>query len=443
VASLSYAPLRNLRVDEAGWNLFAWFGRACDQAAGVLLSPLVLAIYAISIERDPLRLSWLIAAFSFCWLLGDTLAPLLHRMTNRVMPWIVGGYIVRLASILLLVVAVTSRTSSADERFKSTSICFAAYAVATGISRSAQSRHLFHGSPYHLWDPHRTVAFVGVSAVVAVAALAAWPALSTSSLTWSRSFGRVFGLAAAALAVATIAAIREAAGNPEASSRAPLERAGADQRARPLSLPVTLIAAVVTALPFVEAMAFLHLFEQFRRQTIFIRGAVAFFVAGWVLGYLVWTGLRERVSAPALAQVAVGCGALGLLLAIATTETARSDWFPATIDGRSTVSVLIYATGVLIGFSTSGRRITLAELRDVGLFRAGWIAAALAALASLAPVLAGWAATEVERDWILVSGVIMAMILLTLIGLLPATAMNRRASHEPGRATSPAFVPRQ
>ena len=442
MASLSYAPLRNLRVEEAGWSLFAWFGRACDQAAGILLSPLVLAIYALSVERDPLRLSWLIATFGFGWMLGDTVTPFLHRLTVRVMPWIVGGYIVRLSAVLLLFVAVTSRTSPADERFKSTTICFAAYAIATGISRSAQARHVFHGSPYHLWDARRAVAFVGMAAVVGIAALAAWSVLSTSSMAWSRSFGRVFALAAAALGVATLAAVREATINPELPARARREAPDHDPRRQSLILPATLVATGVTTLPFVEAMAFLHLFEQFRRQAIYVRGAAAFFVAGWMIGLLVWNGLRGRVAPSTLAQLAVGCGALGLLVAIATTEVARSDWFPATIQGRSTVSILIYLTGGLVGLATSGRRLMLADVREAGAFHAGWIAPILAGVASLAPILGGWAATEVSRDWVLISGVILSMLLLTLIGVLPGASDRRLPRSHAGRSPTPAFLSR-
>ena len=215
MTTFALMPWRRVSAQGGLWNLFAWFGRACDQAAGILVSPIIVAVFARSVQADPYRLSWLVVGFGLGWLIGAAIAPLLQQVTVRIMPWIVGGYIVRTAAIVLMTFAVTDDQSSQTQRFQSILICYVAYAIATGISRTAQARHVIVGAPHNLWDARSLPATLGSAAVTAIAALAMWSALSSSDLSWSASFGRIWILASVALGVATLAAIREGIEMPE------------------------------------------------------------------------------------------------------------------------------------------------------------------------------------------------------------------------------------
>ena len=129
------------------WSLFDWFGRSCDQTVGILLSPFILVLYARALEGSTLRLSWIITGFGIAWILGAAIAPHLHLLTGRIMPWIVGSFIVRTAAIALLSYSASDRSSPADERYRSALICIIAYAAATGLARSAEAHHLLPRPP--------------------------------------------------------------------------------------------------------------------------------------------------------------------------------------------------------------------------------------------------------------------------------------------------------
>ncbi|MDQ2682084.1 MAG: hypothetical protein M3Y37_01015, partial [Chloroflexota bacterium] len=223
MTTLSLTPLRRLNGQGELWNLFAWFGRACDQAAGILLNPLVVAVFVRSVERDPYRLSWLVVVFGLGWLLGAAISPYLQQITDRAIPWIVGGYIVRTAAIVLMTYAATDRESSADQRYTSIVICYCAYAIATGISRSAQAHHIVRDATHHLREPRKALPVLGLALIFGITALAMWSALSTAQMSWNQSFGRIWMLASVALGVATLAAIREGVDTPESPAR-PLHR---------------------------------------------------------------------------------------------------------------------------------------------------------------------------------------------------------------------------
>jgi hypothetical protein len=353
-------PWSRATAQDSLWNLFAWFGRACDQAAGVLLNPIIVAIFARSLENDPYRLSWLVVGYGFGWLLGTALAPFLQRITVRIMPWIVGGFIVRTAAVVLMTFSVTDDASNANQRFQSILICYVAYAIATGIARTAQARHVILGSPHNLWDAHSLPATLGTAAVTSIAALAMWSVMSTRALSWNDAFGRIWILASVALGVATLAAIREGVEMPEIpADPQPTTRDGERLAGASFTSASAVVIAGLTALTFVEIIAFLLMFDEFRRQTVFLRGGLAFFAVGWVVGRLTWGAIREQLSRIVIAQSAVGCAAIGVIVATATPELTRAGWFPDTIRGHASVALLIYAVGVLFGAGVSVQRLAL------------------------------------------------------------------------------------
>jgi hypothetical protein len=440
MTTLSFTHWRQLNAEQAFWNAFAWFGRACDQAAGVLLNPAVVAVIALAVERDPFRLAWLVTGFGWGWLLGTAVTPFLRHLTERVMPWIIGGFVVRTAAVVLMTYTVTDSASSGNQRFNSLLICYVAYAIATGISRTAQARHLIHGSPHRLWDVHRAVANWGVSAVIAIAALASWSALDNIELSWSSSFGRILALASIALGVATLAAIREGADNPEAADNQPRSARSQNSPSRQVGSVMLLVTVGVAAMTFVEVVAFTLFFEEFRRQTVYLRGGIAFFAVGWAVGGGIWPLLRDRLLPALLAQIAIGVGAVGVIVALASADLTRADWFPDHVRDQQSVSLMIYATGLLVGLGMSGRRITLSDFHESVHLIPGWIGLLVSAIAAASPLLVGWFTREFSRDWVLVGGLVLTMLLLTLVGLIPVGADPRLQARA---RLSPAFLPRQ
>jgi hypothetical protein len=443
VATLSSIHWRRAATHGGLWTLFAWFGRACDQAAGVLLNPLVVAVFARSLQRDPFRISWIVVGFGLGWLMGTAITPLLQQITIRVMPWIVGGYIVRTAAIVLLTIAVMDGGSTADQRFKSVLICYVAYAIATGIARTARARHMIHGGPNHLWDSRRPLATVGLCALVGIGALAMWSTLSTASLSWSGSFGRIWILAAVALGVATLAAIQEGANNPEipAGSQS-IRREPSSTPSHQVSVSMAISITGIAAISFVEVVAFLLLFDEFRRQTVYLRGGLAFFAVGWIIAHLIWEPIRLRFGLAVLAQAAIGAGAIGLVVALASPALARADWMPETIRGHSVTALLIYAVGLLIGIGISVRRMAIGDYFDSNVASGRWPHLLISAIACLAPLPVGWAASRFDLDWILIGGISLALIILTIFGAVRGVSAIRPPTRRLVRPERRALLPR-
>ena len=437
-------PWRRVTAQGGLWNLFAWFGRACDQTAGVLLSPIIVAVFARSIQSDPYRLSWLVVGFGLGWLLGAAIAPLLQQFTVRIMPWIVGGYIVRTAAVVLMTFAVTDEQSIPSQRFQSMLICYVAYSIATGISRTAQARHVIVGAPHKLWDARSLTATLGSAAVTGVAALAMWSALSNRELSWSASFGRIWILASVALGVATLAAIREGIELPELPADSHRRRAHADAQGHAAVTGASaFVVAGLAALAFVEIVAFLLLFDEFRRQSIYLRGGMAIFVAGWVISRLVWNPVRHQFGRVVIAQAAVGCSAIGIIVATATPELSRASWFPDTIGSRSSAEMLIYGVGFLIGMGFSVQRMALADLFETRTENMHWTGLAISALACLSPLVVGWVSSEFAMNWVLVAGIVLAMAIMATLGMMPGNSPAHRPSPAAPAQMRQALLPRQ
>ncbi|HYP58948.1 MAG TPA: hypothetical protein VEQ36_00860 [Thermomicrobiales bacterium] len=444
MTTFALMPWRRVSAQGGLWNLFAWFGRACDQAAGILVSPIIVAVFARSVQADPYRLSWLVVGFGLGWLIGAAIAPLLQQVTVRIMPWIVGGYIVRTAAIVLMTFAVTDDQSSQTQRFQSILICYVAYAIATGISRTAQARHVIVGAPHNLWDARSLPASLGSAAVTAIAALAMWSALSSSDLSWSASFGRIWILASVALGVATLAAIREGIEMPEMAADSHRRATQSDAHGQVgLSGASAFVVAGLASMTFVEVVAFLLLFDEFRRQTIYLRGGLAFFAAGWVIARLIWNPVRHQFGRVVIAQAAVGCAAIGIIVATATPELTQASWFPDQIGNRSSAKVLIYAVGLLIGAGFSVQRMALADFFDSSSEGTRWMALAVSALACLSPLIVGWASGEFAKNWVLVGGIVLAMAVMATLGLMPGTSPAYRASTASAAPMRQALLPRQ
>lgn len=440
-----FPSLRWRRTTPQGglWALFAWFGRSCDQVAGILLNPLVVAVFARSVERDPFRISWIVAGFGLGWLLGASVTPLLQHITIRVIPWIVGGYIVRTAAIVLMTIAVMSQNSSSDQRFKSVLICYVAYAIATGIARTAQARHMMHGSRHQLWNPQAPVATISLAACIAIGAWAMWSTMSHPDLTWSASFGRVWILAAVALGVATLAAIQEGMDTPELPSAQTSTRPDITQAARhPLSIAMTIAITGIAALSFVEVVAFLLLFTEFRRQTLYLRGGLAFFAVGWAIGIIISRALQQRHGPSILAQAAIGFGAIGLVIALAASELTHAAWMPETIRGHVVVAILMNAVGLSIGLGISMRRSAISTMLEGEFAPERGMRLAGSVLACLAPLPVGWVASTYDSDWVLIGGVVLALAVLAMLGLSGGSIPVRPPSQPSARAMRRAILSR-
>lgn len=432
-------------TDQGGfWNILTWFGRSMDQLAGVLLNPLVVVIYARSLEANPTRTSWFIGAFGLSWAVGFALAPVLQRVTIRVMPWIVGGYVLRTASIVLLAYVVSERSASPDQRFRSALICYGAYALATGIARSSQSRHIIHGTAHGLWDDAAPITTFATQTLIAIGAMGLWSTLNASELPWSQAFGRVWYLAAIALGIATVAAIDQGARSPEAprlehgsTRQAPRD----DDRRRIVSLAAA-IAIGASAITFVEGLAFLAVFEDFRRQSIVVRSSVGFLAAGWITGTLIWGFARSRYTSSFLAQLALGVSMIGLLIALSLGDLAGGEWFPESILGTDSVHAFVYAMATLIGAGFAGRRallnpiytrIRLQPVPSLGLSLAGGIA----------PVVAAYLLRNLDTKIALGAGLGLCLLVVIALGTLDRSGVGRSpkpASEVMGSSYAPRHV---
>lgn len=408
------------------WNLLGWLGRSADQFAGLLLHPLVLVIYARSLESDAARISWFIGVFGVGWAAGYAISPLLQRLTFRVMPWIVGGYIVRAASVLLLAYVVRESSADTEQRFRSALICYGAYAAATGIARSAQARHIVHGSAHGFWDHAVVSTTLATHAVIALGALSLWSVLSEAELRWSQAFGQIWYLATVALGLATLAAVHQGTQAPEVSRsehRRPSGRAKPNEYRRETWIAL-IVAVGASAVIFIEGLAFLTVFEDFRRQSIMVRASAGFLAGGWVAGSLISTMARGRYAATLLAQMALGLTMIAILLALSLNDLAAGRWFPETIGGTETVHLGVYAMAALIGAGTAGRRCMLNsvfERIDVG----RGMRTALSMAAALVPVVLAYAVRGFQGQTTLGAGLGLCLLVVIALGTLDRSGAGR------------------
>lgn len=428
------------------WQFFYWLGRASDQVAGVILNPLIIALYARALEPDLVRLSWVVSGFALAWLVGSLISPWLQRLTVRVTPWVVGAYIVRTSAAALLAYAASERSSPADERFRSVLICLIAYALATGVARAAHARQLSK-SGLDLSPNMRTfLSEIGLAAVLGTAALATFKVLALDSLGWSQSFGRVFTLAAIALGVSTLAAVKSSAAQRDiAESRSGplplLEAHRPEQTTNRLNL-AAFMGVGFLAVSFLEVMLFFLLFQDFRRQSTDVRTAMAFVVTGWAAGALIWGIVLRRYTSSLVLQLSLGCAAVAMIAALALRDMSRADWFPDDVLGRSPIVLSIYAIGVLVGLSASGRR-EAAVTTDPTRWTTTAPLAVTALVGGLMPGLVAVLSRETTLERALAAGIVFTLLVLALTGTLGfGGAVRRPVSTLPRGPRADAFVRR-
>ena len=421
------------------WHLFFWLGRTSDQVAGVILNPLVIALYARALEPDLVRLSWVVTGFALAWLVGSLISPWLQRLTVRVTPWIVGAYIVRTSAAALLAYAASERSSPADQRFRSVLICLIAYAAATGVARTAHARQLSK-SGVDLSPTVRTFfSELGLAAVLGIVALALFEVLSTESLSWSQSFGRTFAVAAVALGVSTLSAIKSSAAQrdiAESSLAGPVGlESEPDDHQRTNWSTASLIGVGLIAVSFIEVVLFLLLFRDFRRQSTDVRTAMAFFVAGWAAGALIWGIVLRRYMASLVLQAALACGTAAMIAALALRDLSLADWFPDEVFDRDLVVLSIYAIGALAGLSASGRREAALAMGPLH-WRPTAPLIVTAIVGSVMPVVIARLSKETSLDKALAAGISVTILVLILTGAFGEDGMIRRAApparREPG-----------
>lgn len=435
------------RSDASGgelWQAFYWFGRATDQLAGVILNPLVVALYARALEPDLVRLSLFFSGFTLAWLAGTLLSPWLQRLTVRVTPWVVGSYIVRTSAATLLAYAVSERSSSADQRFRSVLICLIAYALATGVARKGHARQLAK-SGIDLSHATRTLlSQLGVAAILGITALALFRVLSADDLGWSQTFGRVFTVAAIALGVSTLAAIKSSAAQRDIAESAPVTPGSLDgepRRERTGALRLSALLGIgLIAVSFVEVMLFFVLFQDFRRQSTDVRTAMAFVVAGWAVGIPVWGILLRRYTSATVLQLSLSCATAAMVAALALRDLSEADWFPGDLLGRDSIVVSVYAIGLVAGLSGSGRRLAASQL-DAAHRQTTIPVAAIALVGGAMPLLVARLSQETSLERALAMGIVLTLLVLILVGASPHGETVRRLSL-PSRPRESALVRR-
>lgn len=402
------------------WSLFDWFGRSCDHVVGIILSPIILVLYARALDDDALRLSWIISAFGLAWIIGAALAPHLHHLTARIMPWIVGAFIVRTSAIALLAYSASDRSSSTDERFRSTLICVTAYAAATGIARTAESRHLLPRPAVESRSMRTWLGTLGTAAMTAVSALAIW-SLMTASLSWATVFTRLFTLAAIGLGVASLAAIIRGATTTElpAGSERRIER----QSTRSMRPNIAWgLAPGLALLIVVETIGILEIFTEFRRDSGAIRASIAFLMLGWVAGMLILQIAGKRISLATMLQTSVGASAIAFIIVLSLRELSETSWVPDTISGTSSVYVAIYAFAFVLGIAACFRRIAMPIVTSsIALSPATALITGL--FAAAIPSIAIWLTDSMSRDGVLIIGLAIALGILIGAGFIRSSRL--------------------
>jgi hypothetical protein len=434
------APWRRAAPSGELWQLFYWLGRASDQVAGIILNPLVIVLYARALEPDLVRLSWIVSGFALAWLAGSLISPWLQRLTVRVTPWVVGAYIVRTSAAALLAYAAIERSSPAEQRFRSVLICLIAYALATGVARAAHARQLSK-SGVNLSRTARTfLSELGLAALIGIVGLAMFEVLASDGLTWSQSFGRVFALAAVALGVSTLSAIKSSAAQRDIAESSPATLPAADDvtevpRTRSWS-NASLLGVGLVAVSFIEAMLFLLLFQDFRRQSTDVRTAMAFFVAGWAAGALIWGVVLRRYTASLVLQVSLGCGTVAMIGALALRDLSRADWFPDDLLDRNLIVLSIYALGAVAGLSASGRREAALAFGPLQ-WRPTAPLVVTALIGGIMPVVVARLSEETTLEKALAAGIVVTLLVLILAGALGHDGAIRHAtaSLRPGTRT--------
>jgi hypothetical protein len=169
---------------------------------------------------------------------------------------------------------------------------------------------------------------------------------------------------------------------------------------------------------------------------------LAFFAVGWIIAHLIWEPIRLRFGLAVLAQAAIGAGAIGLVVALASPALARADWMPETIRSHSVTALLIYAVGLLIGIGVSVRRMAIGDYFDSNVASGRWPHLLISAIACLAPLPVGWAASRFDLNWILIGGISLALIILTIFGGVRGVSAIRPPTRRLVRPERRALLPR-
>jgi hypothetical protein len=185
-----------------------------------------------------------------------------------------------------------------------------------------------------------------------------------------------------------------------------------------------LISVGSSAILFVEGIAFLTVFEDFRRQSILIRASVGFFAIGWVIGSATWGMLRVRFVPTFLTQVALGLSMVGLLVALALNDLARGSWFPSEIRGIDSVRLGIYLMAFLLGAGTAGRRYMLNPVY-ARIALATWPRIVLSMIAALAPICLAFAVSGQALQTTLGIGIGLCMMVVIALGILDRSGATR------------------
>jgi hypothetical protein len=162
---------------------------------------------------------------------------------------------------------------------------------------------------------------------------------------------------------------------------------------------------------------------------------------GWIIAHLIWEPIRLRFGLAVLAQAAIGVGAIGLVVALASPALAIADWMPETIGGHAMIALLIYAVGLLIGIGFSIRRMAIGDYFDSNVASGSWPHLLISAIACLAPLPVGWTASRFDLNWVLIGGITLALIILTMLGAVRGGSAirppTRLSTHPVRRALLP------
>jgi hypothetical protein len=184
------------------------------------------------------------------------------------------------------------------------------------------------------------------------------------------------------------------------------------------------VALGASAVLFIEGLAFLVVFEDFRRQSGLVRASVGYLVGGWVAGSLIWGIARARYTSILLAQISIGLSMMGIVLALSLNDLVAGSWFPDEILGVESVKFGLYAMAAIIGVGLSGRRHLLNPIFERVELRF-WSRIVLSTIVACAPVALAYGMRELTAQTALGIGLGICLIIVIALGALDRSGVLR------------------
>ena len=415
--------------DDRQAPLSASFAAATDQAAGLLVLPVVLVALGSVLTTDLEQLGWLITLPAVAWIVVYRIASIALRFTSRHLPWAIGGVIVRSASLALLAYVVASNDSGAQQQLESVLICMTTYGAATGLTRAATRTYSLTPTAGGRWVFLPVALRIAPTVLLAALGIAAGSFLAGSDRAALDRFATIFTVAAV-VSVSTIVLLSRLPQSPRRTG-VPRPLARLDLRVGRGGWAPLLWLLTSSVMGAAELFALLRI-DLIRGITrgMMLSGVGAYLLTTGIFMAMWTAGLAGRRPAT-LASLGALCGGSALAFSLALPTLLGAGDAPETLLGRPAGQVAIWITMALIAASQLIRRSTLADVAGRVGISPGPVALA-GLLAAFMPVVAGRIVMQSSIDRLMIVGLVAAIISLVIAGLMPLKGRTNPRAAAPG-----------